>query len=264
MQRVKDNTLQWVILAICSLTITDASVATSVVMVRRPDRIVVASDTLSLVWKDTKWERKSRCKIRTGGGIFFAFSGFDKDPTSGFYPDKIGRTVLSRTGTIASRANDLVETIRKPLLHAAERVHREIPSQLAEQIIGNHGYGSTILQLVVFGMERGVPTVVAVNFNTISGKSGRPVDIKPDVSICPGAACRDGDQYWLMGERAALDKAIKESFMPFWTGRDAEDVRKAVNVEVRDKPEHVGSPIDVLVIDASGPYWIPPPGKCGP
>jgi hypothetical protein len=265
MNQIVLNSPKWVIAAL-SLFSTTTLLATSIVALRRPTHIAIAADTLGRFLADNpNGERKtiSHCKIHSSGGFFFALAGFTSDINSGFDTSPITAHALLRVGKIEVRSKRVVADIRAPLLKAVQRIYREASPEVAMPIIGDESHPIAVLQLLVFGVENGIPEVVSANFTRINNEKHEPVGINAEVHVCPGEGCKDGEAYWLLGEQDAIVKAINGPSVPIWTGNDAADVRKLVSVEIADKPKLVGPPIDVLIVDApGGHHWLTPLGRC--
>ena len=265
MNRIVFNSPKWII---ASISVWSAAVlfATSVVAIRRPAHIVIAADTLGQLGAENPANvRKaiSHCKIHSSGGTYFALAAFTDDIKSGYHPRRIASRALSRAGTIEVRSRRLVENLRQPLLRAVQRIYRETPPELARPIIGDASHPIAVLQMLVFGVENGIPKVISANFTRVNNEKHEPVGIDAEVHVCPGEGCKDGEGYWLLGETDAINNAINQPGVSPWTGDDAADVRKLVSVEIADKPKLVGPPIDVLIVDAQGSHqWVKPLGKC--
>jgi hypothetical protein len=246
MNWVVRNSPKWII-AICVSSAT-TMLATSIVAIRRPTHIVIAADTLG--YQPEGKTTTSHCKIHSSGGVFFAFAGFTEDTKSRFYPRWIASRALSRAGTIEGRSRRLAESLRQPLLRAVQRIYKEDPPEIATTIIGGEGRDQTPLQLLVFGVENGIPKVISVDFTRVNNRKQEPIGIAPLIKMCPGDGCTDGVEYWLLGERKAIETAMEQPGAQTWTGNDAADVRRLVEIEIADKPKVVQPPIDELIVDA--------------
>jgi hypothetical protein len=265
MNRIVLDSPKWIIASIC-LSSATVMFATSIVAIRRPTHIVIAADALGRFLADNpEGERKtiSHCKIHASRGAFFAFAGFTSDIKSGFDTRPIAARALLGVGKIEARSKRVVADLKAPLLRAVQRIYREAPPETATEIIGGEGHDIAVLQLLVFGVEKGIPNVISVNFTRVNNKKHEPVGIAAEVHACPGEGCEDGEAYWFLGEKDAILKTMNEPRVPIWTGDDAGDVRKLVSLEIADEPKLVGPPIDVLIVDARGSHWwVKPLGKC--
>jgi hypothetical protein len=249
-------------ISICLLLVTGSTFGTCIVVLRTPNMIVIASDTLFQEGKNNTWGYSHHCKIHSIDRKFFVLSGLSQDLESDFMPVKIVSDVLRRQGRLKTQAEVASQRIEAPLLKAIQRIYRDVSPELSKRIIGGGSdEGTTMLQMAVVGIEEGVSKVIVVNFDKVVDASGFPIGVKHDIALCPGKACPDGKQGWWLGERRAIDSRLSSS-VPYWTGAYIKEAVGLVELEATDKPDLVGKPIDVLLIRTVGqPKWIQK-GEC--
>lgn len=231
---------------------------------QRPNRITIAADSLTRYTSlGHAGERDYHiCKIRQSDRVFFALSGMVADPDAKFDAFAIANTSLRGHGTIKVKAERLADAIRPQLLRVIQRVYRQGYS-VGGKTIG-HGIYEPALSLLVFGFEKGSPTVVYATFIRVDNPRGAPIDVFQVMKVCPGSGCPYGDGLWPLGEREAIDGLSPEaiSLLRADTGDDVAKVRDLVNIEIKAQSNTVGGPVDTLVIDASGARFVEPLGAC--
>jgi hypothetical protein len=231
--------------------------ATTLVMVGTPKHIVIATDSMA-----GKYTRRGRtagttCKIVSGGQFVYASAGFIEDVK--FNADEIAARSRQRKGNIGQHANWYAKDAQPPFLEMMKRFHRSLPTSY-KQMISSEG---SSLVTIFAGIENGRPAVALVEFNVINDASGSPVQAKTKIGFCPGLFCVDPKMdFWrVFGQTDAAIGAVTRT-PRFWTGNDAADARKLVQIEIDAMPDHVGPPIDVVEINSTGVHWVEPRGSC--
>lgn len=240
------------------LSLPSRGEATTVVIIRTDTSIVIASDSLSSRITKQRASGSTVCKIFRSSGVVSASAGIAEDPK--FSADKIAAAVGAQQGSVAYKVDLLAKDIRKPFLDATQRLHRALPNTY---IRFSSDPGKDLIVALV-GMESGVPTVGLVELKAINNSAGSPIDVSVLARICPGTLCDtpNKEHFWVLGQSTAALNVVNSSFL-FWTGDNATDARRMVQVEIDDVPLNVGPPIDVMVIDKAGQHWIDPTGSCG-
>jgi hypothetical protein len=260
-KRIVRYTPQWAVLILCTGISAPYVFATAGAIIRRADRITIATDTLGISGADNPHpEPIHHCKIHITNKTLFYFGGFTGDNKTNFHPLEIANSVLNTSGTIESRTRKLAEAIRGPLLIAVQRINRDVPEPIKSKSIGHAG--ETPTQLAVFGIENKIPIVVTVNFQRIDFGDTNPVGIYAEIKVCPGDGCAIPDASWFLLGQQEESKAVIDKGN-FWSGNDGDDVRRIVEIEIKANPDSVGGPIDVLTLESDGTYkWIAPLGIC--
>lgn len=228
--------------------------ATTVSVIRTPQHIVVAADSLFIYEGiGSKYE----CKIIKQGNMYFAIAGLRDDKKSGFFADGLAIRAAEYSTTLHEAAVRFAASGADPFGKALERIRRNAPTYYAEKIKTR----PEPLQIVFFAMEHGAPTYELVYF-TVTDKPRRRVAVTPHRIDCPGDGCPNGNGVRILGENQAAEKASNRE-AAFWRGvSDEEAARKIVRIEEIDSPTDVGGGIDVLTLDKTGAHWTQPQHEC--
>lgn len=231
--------------------------ATTLVIVGTPRHIVIASDSMATKITHSGHTVNTTCKTVSTGQFVYASAGFTEDIR--FNADEIAGRSRQRKGNIGEHARWYANDVQQPFLEMMKRFHKSLPD-LYKQTISSK---SSPLVTIFAGIENGRPAFALVEFTVINNASGSPVEAKAKIGVCPGLFCVDPKtDFWrVLGESDAAIKAVTRS-PRFWTGNDAADARKLVQIEIDAMPDHVGPPIDVVEIDSAGLHWIEPRGSC--
>jgi len=231
--------------------------ATTLVIVGTPRHVVVATDSMSDKLTNNGHTVNTTCKIVSAGKFVYASAGFTEDIK--FNADKIAGHSAQRKGTIAEHAKWYSEDTQQPFLEMMKRFHQSLPELYGRTVSSN---GSKLVT-VFAGIENGRPALALVEFMVINDPSGKPKDVKTNIGACPDVFCVDPrmDFWRVFGQNEAAIRAVSGSSR-FWTGNDALDARKLVQIEIDAMPDHVGPPIDVVEIDFTGLRWVEPRGSC--
>jgi hypothetical protein len=232
---------------------------TTVGIIRTANHIVIGADSKAVEDKTRGAPHfpSTTCKIHESNGIYFASVGLIIDPK--FNADLIVATVLKRKGTMEQRVAALAAEASNPFLAAMQRMHKFLPDLYRKEV------GSAPFSVGFAGIERGIPRAIILYFSIKNDFRGRPEAVSTTTVQCPGNGCdrlRPGSPFFLVGYYEAAAKATQAK--GFFSGDDANDVRRMIQIEIDDQPLAVGPPIDVLFIDGTGGRWIAPLGSCGP
>lgn len=226
--------------------------ATSVAIVKSPDRIIMAADSKG------EWEIAGQsgtyqhCKIHIVGNFAFANAGLVRN-TEGFDSVEMVRQILSSQSDFKASAEYIAETIKGPLLIALRSAKRTLPP-------GRYDHFVTVEALTVgiVGMQNGVPSSAIVTFTKKDDKDGNPVEVNPIFDYCPSTDCPANlPNYRVYGYKEAFNREARSVV----SGMDLlADARRIIELEINDAPDAVGEPIIILEIDASGLHWEQPCG----
>src|ERR1035438_2752742 len=224
--------------------------ATTLAVLGTPTHIVVASD--SMAGKITRNGRTANttCKIISAGQFVYASVGFTEDIK--FNADEIAARSKQQKGNIGEHANWYARDAQQPFLEMMKRVHKSLP-RLYKQVVSSEG---SPLATIFAGVENGRPAFALVEFIVVNDSWGKPKEVKTNIGACPGLFCVDPrmDFWRVFGQNEAAIRAVSGS--KFWTGNDAVDARKLVQIEIDAVPDRVGPPIDVVEIDSAGLHWL--------
>jgi hypothetical protein len=218
---------------------------TTVIAARSPRRIVLASDSKENFVDNTSG---TECKILGYGSSFFALSGIPYDRQRGYEVATIVRKGFSQGGSFRQRVAITKELLRRALLRELRLLKRENPRVFAWAI----GNGQDPLQLALAQVENGVPLLAILEFKVHApSKSLRVI-----MHACPGDCGEDSHAYYL-GEHGAIDALLKKR-----SSIDIQDLPMLMQLEMNDRPNDVGGPVNILEITTAGPRWASGGDSC--
>ena len=247
----------WLKILLILVSFFENGTATTLVIVGNPRHIVVAADSMSDKVTNNGRTVKATCKIVSAGKFVYASAGFTEDVK--FNADKIAERSARRKGSIAEHVKWYAKDAQQPFLEMMKRFHQSLPEMYKRTVSSN---GSTLVTIFA-GIENDRPAVALVEFMVINDPSGKPKEAKTNIGACPGLFCVDPKMdFWrVFGQNDAAIQAVTRT-PRFWTGNDAVDARKLVQIEIDAIPDRVGPPIDLVEIDSTGLHWIEPRGSC--
>jgi hypothetical protein len=214
---------------------------TAIAIVARSDQIAAAADSKILLGPDriSSWD----CKIKQCENAFFAIAGHRRVGLTDFDAIYIATEACRTTNNIADRMSKfetLVEAALSNMLRASQqrdRVYFEISLR-----------DKTVLQAAFFGFERGSPYL---NMRSYKCRvSSDQVVVEVERQGCQSQC----DMLTILGESRAIEQYVSQT--PSYKKKPPiELVKKFVELEIADKPDVVGPPIDVLQITKTGAVW---------
>ena len=230
--------------------------STTVSVIRTPRHIVVGAD--SLVTNEGVGP-SYECKISSHGDVFFASAGIREDKQSGFFSVGLAIRAIEHSANVGEAATRFTASATDAFRIALERIRHDAPRYYVNKVKTR----PEPLQMVFFGMERGIPTYALVYF-TATDKSHGHIVVTPHLNDCPGHDCPDaktGRSGRILGENVAAKRASDTK--SFWRDlSDTEAARKLVAIEEAESPSDVGGEIDVVTLDANGVHWAQPQHAC--
>jgi len=197
------------------------------------------------------------CKIFTVGDTAFAIGGLAKDPAWNFDAENLTAESLRRKNRLTETANDLTERLTGMLGSYLERLKQGNPSLYAKSLEWENG---TITSILLAAYEGDQPVAIGMGFRASEEPGGR-VRITATRVTCPGD-CPNGVMYFFLGERRPIDRYIaehgKDRLLPAGSGAPF-----LVQLVIDGGSNHVGPPIDVVVIDRQGVSWPARKEGCG-
>jgi hypothetical protein len=214
-------------------------VPTAAIAARTPLRIVLAADS-----KENFVDNRSgtECKIFGYGSLFFALSGIPYDRQRGYDVATIVRKGFSQSGSFQQRVTITKGLLRRGLLHELRLLKREDP-RVFEWALGN---GEVPLQLALAQVENGVPLLAILEFKF----DARSASLSAIMHACPGDCGGESHAYYL-GEHGAIDALLKKKPIV-----DVQDLPMLMQLELNDRPNDVGGPINILEVTTAGPRWV--------
>jgi hypothetical protein len=236
------------------------SAQTTIVAIRASNGIIIASDSLQKIIipgpdAPAKSIRQSVCKIYQLGNIFYAASGLLSNPKTGFDVDKVIAESFQKDADIADNASRFEKEIQKSLKEALENVKIESPNYFEQSI-----YSGDIVQILIAGIENNVPILVVLGFTVVSSLH-EPVRIETSKGGCKGYTCEQELFLIAAGKHDALDRYVYNN-PNIWNTSLINAARRLVELEIADKPEDVGPPVDILFIGLSQIQWIQKKPAC--
>lgn len=236
-------------IALCS----SSPANTSIIVVRTPQVVYLGADSKTITEGQPGTDRKV-CKIYQADELFFAVAGFAGDRGRGFnVPEIVARAV--RNGfTIRERVKRSEEAIVEQLTAELVRLKNEA-STTYEKVV--KGGGGTVLALAFAGYEERATFVIISQFAT---RDDDPPSVLVKRDSCPGN-CPLGVKTFFLGSYKAIARYIAGK-----TGEGdmepIEAIRYLIELEMKENPQGVGGPVDILRIDRQGPEWIQKKEEC--
>ena len=222
--------------------------ATSIVIIRTPKHIVVAADSL---WSHHRGKEqlppRIECKMKRIGHIYFTASTTDVDAREMEY---LAWEAMKSSQSVGEAADHLM--LKSKEMAARTAAHES-------QSILDMCWGHSCAEALFFGVESGVPTMVLIKFQQ-AGNSRQSLKLVPHKFSCPGDCPKEPEILLALGQREEIERLKQHDPTFLQRNTDVDAARKLVEIEEKAKPEYVGGPIDLLVLDAAGAHWSPAEG----
>ena len=209
------------------------------VVVWKPNRVILASDSKAIYVTSSGREESSVCKIRVLDEFAFAIAG---KVEAGLNFDAIDAIYETLT-TYGLDKDQLDRRVRGDILRFLVDLAVRFPTVLPREIRR---------EFVVFSVVdfRRVPIRLTRWRIDIEGDWPGKVDIKSDLLSCPGPHphCYDPPEPLFMG--------LSDAARSIDNIREPDEVRRSIEAQIRRSPDHVGPPISILEIDEDGPRWV--------
>jgi hypothetical protein len=244
------------LLCVLLLPLAAAQANTAIVGIRTPEAVVVAADSKA-TFQGVSTFTRTVCKIYQAESLFFAVSGLANDLGRGFSAPHSVAAGLAAGGTFAERVGAAEAHLLSAMTAELGRLKAEDPRRFEQALDVPEGQ---VVAVLVFGLDGTVPA--AAGF-TLKLSSARPGSIQMDVVrlACPGD-CPDGTLIFSLGHREAIDRFRNDPANDLRQMSLEQTARFLVELEVKDRPDDVGLPVDVLRIDSNGATWSPPRPGC--
>ena len=227
--------------------------ATTILLIRTSDRIVVAADSL---WSSGSGKKHLiACKMKRVGHIYFTASTSDVDVVQ---IQSLAWNAMQESESVAEAARKFGQQSDVIAKHTAAHATQE-------SIDRAWGKGKSGADVVFFGIEHGVATFVVVSLEQV-GHSRTSLKFVPRERRCPGDCTGPApDTELKLGNHDHMDAALRSN-PKLIAGLSVQDAaRKLVEIEKKALPDAVGGPIDVLTLDAKGSHWeLTTGGTCSP
>ena len=218
--------------------------ATTLVIIRTGDEIVIAADSLM-----TLYGRRPQltCKIRRHGDVVFATAGLVVSSGGVVEFHTIITNILRRQLPWFEQAAQVEEWLRQPLLRTLRRMAREFPDEFENHLrrgftfhVSLAGYldGRPALEMREYFVEQLADGTLALRVERLS---------------CP-KGCPPHSEVFGVGENAEMMRQLADlSDLPDDLPTLARDL---VTAEIDHHPRHVGPPVDVVRLGADGIDWV--------
>lgn len=250
------NVLRSLALFVLCLCFTFPAHATTIVVARTADEIVIGADSKVT---DTFGNDLNRheCKIRQVGNLFIALEGLEIDRKTGFNVRELSTAALQirPTASAAEKISILMGSLVSGLLVELPYLKNHEPEAYFKKIEG----GQLFLRVIAAGFENGRPLVFVRSFRALQYNPGQiGVAVIPDdcVENCKGTVVA---RY--LGESDAIE-GLPEETPNFWRAGLSAGVRSLIETEIAARSEYVGPPIDIVRINQNSAQWILKKPEC--
>jgi len=226
----------------------------TVVAIRTPSEIYVGADSKLVAYGKDKKIELSICKIRQVDNLFFAQTGLVGDAAGGF---NVAETVIKahkHGDSISATVQAFEKMVVGPLTTMLQQFKRDQPDFYKKDLQRDSHFS-----IMFFGLENGTVVVYSRYFTAtdpINGSSKIEIQRKD----CPGD-CPTGTTYIFLGEQEAMNKFLDAN--PHYSKIGwAPTIRKLIEIEIADKPDFVGYPIDIIRLNNKVTEWIQRKAEC--
>jgi hypothetical protein len=231
--------LRWKCLsAALVLLLCGSAAATTIVIIRTPNLIVIASDSKAQYQGDQGSPQV--CKIARQNETYFVIAGLAHDTFHGFLANRSVASAIARANTFDEQANAVAEDLQRDLEKELSVLKTDDPEGYKFAVTGDSP--SSIALVTV---EGGVPKVAVFSF--VFDKTTGRLSVRRD--SCPGT-CTGENFYVQLGHAVAAEEVGKV------TGSPTQIARTLVEMQIGRDPQSVGPPVEILELRASGPEWI--------
>lgn len=225
--------------------------ATSIVILRSPDRVYIGADSRREYRDANGFYSASVCKIVPAGPLFFVASGLtyannQQVADIGVDAARTGDSVLSAIEFFRRRMQEFL-----PRALAAEGELQQSFNQSREGLVLESGF---------IGIQNGLATV-SIEWYRRSGTAALPrvtTDRRTYSSTVPGRY-----DFIFLGKRRAIDRYAGGRSIPVRSDSDAIAlITRLINLEAADSPDTTAPPVDIVELDSFGPHWLQRKAAC--
>ena len=237
-------------LLVCALALgIPAAEATTIVVVRSAFNVYIGADSL----RREGDERSDVCKIKRDGDTVVAIAGFmaaQGSPVS--IETAFAEASASWSGTVEQRADTLASVIRTQLSSLLKFLREG--SDSAREYFEKRLRDQEAIQFVVTRNEQRLQRV-AIRLLIPSIK---------DDTVVVTTRTLDFEGFAVLGTSSATRKMNpgQQQVLSMLPGVDI--ARRLIEAEIRDTPEAVGPPINIIEAGASGVRWVDRSPPCTP
>jgi hypothetical protein len=247
-----------VMLSLALLVVVPAARATSIVLLRSGDghSVSVGADS---AFTPENGPVLIGCKIaQIEKSYWTAVAEVSDAPRQSYHPYQFAMNAAAHHPNNLRLIVDEFVSVSQKLLPAVAIYQRE---KLGKESFGKMYEGKPITQVVFWGIENGLISVIGVDFVAATQATGR-IHINPVVHQCPPECAASGvpSLSVYLGAHDVIDRSR-------WTWQTDLDqaARDSVQREIDEDEKcrgHCSPPITVLHMDLTGTKWIGGHGKC--
>jgi hypothetical protein len=247
-------------LAVSLLYLAHHCVATTVVVIRTPEHLVVGADSLIVDWHTPKGPGNSyTCKLHKEHSMFFAIQGMGVvHRKTNFSAERLAREAIYSSHSLKEAAIRFIKNASGPYNRVMEDFRTQDP--VGWSLVAQYHGTAIPLVAVFFGLEEGTPKYVLAGLRV---NEAGDLTVSADIASCPGKACRGlGDSAIVLGQSDEVYRKIppedQVSLAKFRRMRgDIRAVETIIAIEEHAVPDSVGGPIRIVTLDAEGEHWSP-------
>jgi hypothetical protein len=228
----------WSIVLLSCCLISQVASATTIVIIRTHNMVVIASDSKAQYQGDQGSPQV--CKIAKQNETYFVVAGLVHDTYHGFLANRTVASAIARGTTFEEQANAVAVDLQQELEKELSVLRADDPDGFKFAVTGD-----VPSSIALVAVEGGVPKVVVFSF-VIDKASGKLTVVRDS---CPGS-CPGEDFIVQMGRAFSSQEVAKV------TGPPTRIARTLVEMQIGKDPQNVGPPIEVLELRAAGPEWI--------
>jgi hypothetical protein len=223
--------------------------ATTVVVIRTPEEIVIAADSAVTVrFNSQSATSKSGCKIfEVDAKLFFSVSGLVTDGLTGFNIPRIVMSSSLGSGSVAEKLARVEREVEKAVVGELPHMRERDPAGY-EKLIRSAGAVTVLLA----GIDAGVPVVTSFSLGLSASATG-VIETSKLQESCPGN-CPSGVRAFWLGEGDAIQRLRARGGLPALGMPEL--ARFLVQTEIDAGAPGVAAPVDVLRILPGGPIWV--------
>lgn len=239
--------------------------ATTVVVIRTPEHVVVGADSMVVNWHMADGrEHFYTCKLHKQKSMLFVIQGMGiVDRWTHFSAEELAREAISSSHSLKQAAVQFVKTSSAPYARVMSDLKKYDPSGWS-LVTQHHGAGIPLV-VIFFGIEEGIPKYVIAGLRVTEGVN---LTVSGDTASCPGPACQGfAESALVIGQSDAAYRQVafddRASLTSFRHARgDRRAVETIIALEEQAVPEAVGGTIRIVTIDAKGQHWVPESSAC--
>lgn len=221
--------------------------ATTIVIIVTPQSVILGADSRGSFYDyvTLKEEKKSVTKIYKADQYYFAIAGLTNNPNTTFDVSQIINRHLKTQNDILIAIDSIKSNLRRLLkleLQSQKKQNNEMFLRTIES-------SNIVLSLGIIGITNSKPFAHLIGFQI---QDTSTLNIKVLDDSCPGN-CPNGVKVFWMGQADAISKYMQQP--DSFHISTVILVDKLINLEIHDKPQYVGGPVDIVEITIEKIIW---------